>query len=126
MTKKRLLLALGIVTLAVATGFLPCLFTLPKTPLRAKYDQVRQGMTAEEVHAIMDDSSFGYTYSSQRDDDVEVFTNVQMVGSFTWVVPPEGQEWACIQFGHGRVTRKNWGNPYEPNDWRRLLKWFGR
>jgi hypothetical protein len=127
MTRKWWLVVLGVAVGGLAGWSLLSLYSLPRTPLRAKYDQVRLGMTDDQVHAIMDDSSFETTYW-YRQGDLEVFTNVQLLGSFTWLVPPEGREWACIQFGNGRVTRKIWGDPDKPKDWHwpRFWKCFGR
>jgi hypothetical protein len=56
MTKGRLLVMLGIVAVTVAAGSTLYLMALPKTPLRAGYDRIRIGMSAKEVHAIMEEA----------------------------------------------------------------------
>jgi hypothetical protein len=108
---------------AAAMGALLTAANSSKTPLRARYEQVKKGMTEEEAHAIMD-----HPYSMQRwpsVDDQEVYSNVQFCGSWVHVVPPEGREFATIEFKDGIVTGKSWGDPFEPGYWHRLLNRLG-
>jgi hypothetical protein len=54
MRKRRLVILDGVVLLVtVAVGVPVLLLSMPRTPLREKYDRVRVGMKAEEVYAIM-------------------------------------------------------------------------
>jgi hypothetical protein len=56
MTKKRKLVVLAVGAVGLVAGSLLYLKSLPQTPLRAGYERIRVGMTAKEVHAVMEEA----------------------------------------------------------------------
>ena len=97
MTRRRLLLALGVglAMLALLAG-LP--FALPmKSGMEAKYDRIQPGMTEEEVEAILgppfDDGDYGGTGGG---------------GALWWDERGPGEGWTIVLVGYeeGRVTEK--------------------
>jgi hypothetical protein len=97
MTKKRILVVLAVAAVGLAVWSLFFLYSSPKTPLRAGYDRVRQGMTPEEVHAAMEGASrINLCYIPPDMEQYEADAS----GSSEGLV--------VVWFGDGRVAGKNY------------------
>jgi hypothetical protein len=127
MRTKRWLFLLGIVLAGGGlTGVLLHVQGPPPTPLRVNYDQVRRGMTIEEVHAIMG-KPFWPLLPSQ--DGPEMFVSEEAAEEGPWsarIMLYHGpSEEAFIYFSHGQVRKKEWSNGTKPTVWSRLRDRFG-
>jgi hypothetical protein len=110
MTRKRLLI-LATVLVAVAVGIWVTVrfpYVLPRTDFRARYDQVRKGMTVKQVDAIM---------WGPRDRPLP---EIGGAGTGHYGNGDAGQE-ATFHFGDdGRLDAKSFKGDWEPS-W---LEWF--
>jgi hypothetical protein len=105
MTKKRKLVVLAVAAVGLVVGSLLYLHSLPKTPFRAGYARVRQGMTANEVHAVMYEAGpfFPTVYDPGQwgPTCVELYFN------------DDGDEAFTVRIAQGRVT----GKMFRQNSW---------
>jgi hypothetical protein len=123
MRKRRLAILDGVVLLVTVAVGLPVLqLSTPKTPLRQKYDRIRVGMTAEEVHAIMgrpdpmrsiDWPSHALHVYGDNAGDLQVRSPPG--------IPPRSREAAQVEFASGRVICKAYSDGDEPS---RLERWL--
>jgi hypothetical protein len=117
-TKKRKLAVLAVAAVGLAVGPLLYLQHLPKTPLRAGYDRVRQGMTTEEVHAAMAEFGPFDPYLSVVDgeaDRVEVYFNNDHTEAL-----------AVFRITQGRVAEKSFHQrSWTANQLEDVREWLG-
>jgi hypothetical protein len=95
--RRRWLIALGSLLAAAVAAVLLLFFSAPKGSLRARYDEVRVGMTADEVHAIM--RRPGQVALLDTTPDSEVYIGFD---------DGDALDTARIDFSGGRVAGKTW------------------